>query len=194
MRRGLILGQWTMFVCMALTSSDGGCSPPLLDERSGRTQAEALRTRCGPRAAWVFSRCCGVPLDHDSTMGAFPAQDAVSLGEIAGFLMQQRIPCEARCISPSDLTSERCPIIAHLAPSHESDEFGHFVVVVDANENGVTIVEPQVGRQEKWTWHYFSDRWTGHCIMRAPHQSFDRQILSLFIALNLIAAACLYLR
>jgi peptidase C39-like protein len=180
---------------IALTLSDGVYAGATADERSDRMHAEWLRLRCGPRAAWAFSQCCGVPLDHDTTMASFVQhENAVSLREIADFLEASGIRCETRCLSPTDLTQEICPALVHLASTDERDEYGHFVVVIATDERGVTVVEPQVGRREKWTWQYFSDRWTGHCIIHLESYFSDQRLLWLCISLNLMVILCLIFR
>lgn len=182
-------------VGIALIWSDESCAAPAGEDRTGRRLAESLRLRCGPRAAWAFSRCCGTPLDHDETMAAFVREEsAVSLAEIAAFLNSRGIRCEMRCLSPTDLTNDICPAIVYLAPGNEVDPYGHFVVVVGTDARGVTVVEPQVGKRQRWTWQYFSDRWTGHGIMRAQHQSFERRMLWLCMGLNLLVTLCVYFR
>lgn len=182
--------------CVFVALSDVAIPQASNGERSGRTYAESLRLRCGPRAAWAFSRCCGTSLDHDATMDSFVQRDdGVSLSEIVDFLVTHGIRCESRCLSPTDLTQENCPAIVHLAPSNEQGECGHFVVVVAADESGVTVLDPQISNREKWTWQFFSDRWTGHCIMRSRSGLSDHLTLLGCVLLNaLIVSICLFYR
>ncbi len=180
---------------LTLTGSKGACSHSADEPASRKAHAESLRMRCGPRAAWAFGLCCGVSLGHDATMALFEKQpDAVSLRELVEFLNSKGISCEARCLSPSDLTKENCPSIALLAPATVTDHFGHFVVVVASDEDGVTVIEPQVGRKERWTWRFFSDHWTGHCILRSPRVVPERRVLCLCILTNIIGLAYICFR
>jgi len=187
MRQRINLAQRVFLGSVALTLINGVCSGASIDERSARLQAESLRLRCGARAAWAFSQACEVPLDYDDVMHSFVQQDeAVSVKEIATFLSVRGIGCETRRLSPTDFRHVDVPVIAHLAPKSKTDDIGHFVVVIAITESGVTVVEPQLGRREEWSWPTFSDRSTGYCIIRSQDSSWDRRLLFLCTSLSLM--------
>jgi len=173
------------FLLLAASTSTGAAAG---------TYSESQRLSCGVRAAWSFARCCGVrmaysDLERQFTVGKY----GVSLADIAQVLEKSAFSCRMRRLSPSDLTNAICPTVAHLKSEDGRMSRGHYVVVAEIDDGWLTVIEPTVGVRERWPWYYFSDRWTGYCVMRSPASHWDQRCTGLLWMLGWGTVLCVYL-
>ncbi len=136
---------------------------------NGFEKLSLLRTSCGPRAAWVFSDSLGFDFDQGQLVAKFGERPTgVSLAELCSHLTASGVSCELRQLGPTDLSHAILPALVHFRPENKLAPYGHYLVVVDLDRNGVTVVEPIVGIKKHLNWHFFSDRWSGNCIIPSP--------------------------
>lgn len=160
---------------------------------AAKPYSESQRLSCGIRAAWSFARCCGVPVAYSDIERQFTVgKYGVSLADIARVLERSGFTCSVRQVSPSDLTNMICPIVAHLRPEGDRVVMGHYVVVVEIDDRGLTVIEPTVAVRQRWPWRFFSDRWTGHCVMRSAASNWRQRFTGLLWMVGW-GTLCLYI-
>jgi hypothetical protein len=176
---------WNLaFLWLAQTPCTGGVDG---------TYSESQRLSCGVRAAWSFARCCGVRVDYSDIERQFTVgKYGVSLADVARVLEQSGFSCSVRRMSPSDLTNRICPAVVHLRPEDDRNSMGHYAVVVEIDDRGLTVIEPTVGVRQRWPWRYFSDRWTGYCVMGSAASNWEQRFTGLLWMLGSGTLLCLY--
>lgn len=154
-------------------------------ELNGADHAAKSRLTCGHRAALSFVHAAGFAREQElAKIRTITRADGVSLLDIANSLNIRGRICEMRQLSPSELRSNLCPILVHLKSGHAGTNIGHFVVLLAVGNDGLTIVEPIVGRRENWSWGYFSDRWTGNCILALQRPNSESLLLAALFTVN----------
>jgi len=64
------------------------------------------------------------------------------------------------------------PAIAHVVVK---EQLQHYVVIYKADEHGVTVMDPGVGKTEKHTLQEFAKIWTGVLILLEPNEYFEQR-------------------
>jgi len=146
---------------------------------------------CGRRAAWVYATLNGVDLDWDEMVRSFPsATQGVSLLKIRNYLESRGLECETRSLNPTDLVSitAKSPTIVFITRLPGEANMGHFVVVIGASQEGLSVIDPIQGQILKRRWLNFSDEWNGSALL--VRQGPPIRIVDSALWVSLLGACC----
>jgi hypothetical protein len=182
-----------IFCCLALAAAE---KPQVA---SGNSQPLALSAHaaaigafsCGPKAAWVFARLCGAPINRnllDSFRRDHPR--GTTFHQIQQFLQSNGVRCQIRRMNPSELLPLSEPVIAFVSPDYAGG-LGHFVIVTEVSNRGVRVIDPAAATHYLWGWKSFSDAWSGHVLLRDRSKDESIMTIGLLAHAALLACVCL---
>ncbi|MCL7989224.1 peptidase domain-containing ABC transporter [Sphingobacterium sp. lm-10] len=64
------------------------------------------------------------------------------------------------------------PAIAHIVIK---DQLQHFVVIYKVDKQHITVMDPGVGKMEKYNWESFKKVWTGVLVLLEPNEYFEKR-------------------
>lgn len=123
------------------------------------------RTTCGPRAVVVLARLMGVSLDYQKVRREIGLSDrGTSIAEVGRVLKAHGIDCTIRRLDPTQLLTCPTPLIVHHVPRFGTPD-GHFLVLTEVGQEGLTAIDPMLGKAVRWKWSSFSDAWSGFAVI-----------------------------
>jgi len=139
---------------------------------------EARRPReavmCGPNVLYLFLRAHNQSVVADRFFREVePSDYGLALTELRDASTRNGLRAEIRRCTYAELIS-RCtfPLVALLATRRGSDQEkdGHYVLVLDADTKGVTVVDGTSGEQNYLCREKFCRQWKGYVIVPAMSQ------------------------
>jgi ABC-type bacteriocin/lantibiotic exporter with double-glycine peptidase domain len=123
--------------------------------------------KCGPNSLFLLSKLYGVDVDYERITQELPIDArGSSLEAMVAAANKIGIKCEARRCGMHELLD--CPkaFIAHIAATRNGEEqLGHYLVVLDCDEDSVQFIDGTTGELKNWARSYFLRLWTGYVIM-----------------------------
>lgn len=130
---------------------------------------------CGPNALYMLLRAHGRPVLADGFFREIqPGVQGLSLAELRDASTRYGLPAEVRCCTYKELISGcTFPLVALLQPGQGMDHHssGHYVLVLDADLEGVTLVDGTSGEQDYLPRAGFCRSWKGYIVVPAMVQS-----------------------
>ena len=130
---------------------------------------------CGVNSLYVLLRLHGCDSDYsqlsselfDASRGGY-----TSLANLRDVASRRGLDLEMGRTSPDVLHEMSKPVIAHIEPQEEG-EWGHYVVVLDANEDTVRTMDGTTAIVMTRPWREFASLWSGHVLYptRPPSQT-----------------------
>jgi ABC-type bacteriocin/lantibiotic exporter with double-glycine peptidase domain len=114
-----------------------------------------------------------------------PGDQGLSLTDLRDASTRYGLPAEVRRCTYQELVQEcRLPLIALLHPGVETGNrsAGHYVLVVGADSDGVTLVDGTSGEQDRYPRDSFCRIWQGYAVVRAVSQANWRPLLAVSAA------------
>lgn len=147
--------------------------------------------RCGPNALYIFLRMHGWKGSAEVFFWEIaPGQLGLSLTELRDSSTRYGIPADVRCCTYEQLAEGNAlPLIALMQPWRESDSrgAGHYVVVVDADPDGITLLDGTSGKQTRLSRDAFCHNWKGFVVVESGNRS-DGLLLALSVAAWMLLA------
>jgi hypothetical protein len=139
----------------------------------GRSNAEARcpsqAVICGPNALYMLLRAHGRSVLAECFFSEVePGDHGLSLAELRDASKNYGLPAEARrCTYRELIDGCRLPLVALLRPAIGIDHRGpgHYVLVVNADSEGVTLIDGTTAEQTYCVRDRFSRDWTGYVVM-----------------------------
>lgn len=124
--------------------------------------------RCGINALYVLLSICNQRVGYDSLVSDFSSSNALqdaSLLTIIRISNSHGVPLAAVKTGPEGLIKAPKPGIAHY--ESESGDVGHYVLVLDADMQGVVLMDGTDLSIMRYSWRYFATRWSGNLLVRS---------------------------
>jgi hypothetical protein len=159
-----------------------GLSPPA--RRGLQPPPEAVM--CGPNSLYMLLKVYDRPVSSSAFFRDMkPGAAGMSLTQLRDASVRLGLPAEVRRCTYEQLVGEcRLPLIALLHPWLEmaGQNEGHYVLVVDANSEGVTIIDGTSGGRDHFLPEAFCREWKGYVVMPSRGQWDWRALLALSVA------------
>lgn len=176
--------HWRYFLAVAaltsLTSTmiagDVGSIPSTLT--GGRSKVVRLPPeafRCGPNALYMLLKAHDRAISSSEFFRQVDSGDrGLSLAELRDLCARYSLPAEVRsCTYEQLLKACRLPLIALVHPRLDTGNLndGHYVLVVDADADGVTLIDGTSGEEYRSTRDKFCHIWQGYVVVQVGGQT-----------------------
>jgi ABC-type bacteriocin/lantibiotic exporter with double-glycine peptidase domain len=147
---------------------------PVPSASSGAGHSKAVRCPpqaviCGANALYMLLKAHGQPVSASPFFREVnPGDQGLSLVEVRDTSTRYGLPAEVRRCTYEQLVGGcRLPLIAFVQSSLETADCGtgHYVLVVDADSEGITLVDGTSGEQKLYLRDAFCRNWKGYVVV-----------------------------
>jgi Peptidase C39 family len=170
-------------ITIALLLSAGTSAPAKAPQE--KPAGASQRVELGPNAVWRHDKVCGVNClyillrmkghvaNYTSLLDELivaPGKSVASLADLKEVAGRHGVQCAIGKTTPAGLKGLAPPVIAHLEDvTQNGDNFGHFVLVLKSNDDGVTYLDGSTAETFTKPWQVFERRWSGFVLYpRSP--------------------------
>ncbi|HTU94143.1 MAG TPA: cysteine peptidase family C39 domain-containing protein [Gemmataceae bacterium] len=140
---------------------------------------------CGPNVLYMFLNAHDRPVAADVFFReVVPGDQGLSLAELRDASTRYGLPAEIRrCTYEQLIGGCLLPLIALLRPDPETAGrgTGHYVLVVDADSEGVTVVDGTSGEPKRFSRDVVCRNWEGYVIVPAGTQVDWQPLLAISV-------------
>ena len=132
--------------------------------RSAEEMVWRSERTCGANCVYLLLRVHHIEADYRELVRETVAQESeTSLTQLKRSAEDHGLPCRLRKTGPEGLRALPMPVVAHLdLVGVRGESGGHFVVVLRADDNGLTIVDGTTADTRITPWRDFERRWSGY--------------------------------
>jgi len=173
MRCASILRLLLLALSVAIVEAAVSCVCSTAATRPNQIQGSppAGSQMCGPNALYMFLRAHDLPVVADSFFREVePGDQGLSLAQLRDASTRYGLPAEIRRCTYQELVGAvPFPLVVLLQPGFDDDQqhAGHYVLVLDANSEGVSLVDGTSGELIHLGRHRFCRNWQGYVLVEA---------------------------
>jgi hypothetical protein len=174
MRCAYILRLLLVALSVAMVEAAVSCVCSIAATRPNQIQGRPPPSpqMCGPNALYMFLRAHDLPVLADGFFREVePGDQGLSLAQLRDASTRYGLPAEIRrCTYQELLSAVPFPLVVLLQPGFDDDQqqhAGHYVLVLAANSEGVSLVDGTSGELIQLARHRFCRKWKGYVLVEA---------------------------